>query len=267
MKTNKKIAALILLMLASLLVHAHEFWMQPKKFFLTPGEELSIDFKVGENFAGKAWNLRKDRLMKLEHHHLTEVKDLMPGVIEGEKENIQVPVTQEGTHLFVMQTNNAFIDLKGEEFNAYLKEEGLDDIYSQREKTNALDKNGKEFYARYTKLLVQAGKKTDQTYKKELGLPLEIIPEQNPYQQKVGSRMSFKILFKGKPLFGARVKVWNQNNNRVMVQPVYSQQDGRIEAHISNTGTWMVSVVHMIPSKDPKADWESYWGSMVFGVQ
>jgi hypothetical protein len=61
--------------------------------------------------------------------------------------------------------------------------------------------------------------------------------------------------------------VWNRYKNRTTMQPIYTQQDGRIEAHVSNPGAWMVSVVQMIPSDDPKADWRSYWGSLVFGVQ
>jgi uncharacterized GH25 family protein len=267
MRLNKKIAALFILMTGNILAQAHEFWMQPSKFFFLKGESVAIGFKVGENFTGEPWNLRKDRFLKLEHHRAATVKDLIPLTVEGEKDHLQVLLEEEGTHLFVMQTNHAFIDLEAEKFNEYLKEDGLDNAYSHREKTSTLNTKGREMYARYTKLFVQAGKKTDDTYKKEIGLSLEIMPEQNPYQLKVGSRVSFKILFKGKPLFGARVKVWNRHNNRTMVQNIYSQQDGVIETHISNPGMWMVSVVNMVPVKDPKADWESFWGSLVFGIQ
>jgi uncharacterized GH25 family protein len=267
MRLHKKIIVLLLLMTGVVLVQAHEFWMQPIKFFFTPGENAMISFKVGENFTGEPWDLRKSKIIKLEHHQFSKVKDLIPQMAEGEKDNLQITLAEEGTHLVAAQTSHTFIELEAEKFNAYLKEDGLDDAYYQREKTKTLDTSGKELYARYTKLFLQAGKKTDDTYKKQVGFPLEIMPEQDPYQLKVGSRVSFKILFNGKPLFGARVKVWNRHNNRTIMQPVYSQQDGMIEAHISNPGTWMVSVVKMIPSKDSKADWESFWGSLVFGVK
>ena len=267
MRASKKLATVFLLILGSLVALAHEFWMLPSKFFFAAGESLVINFHVGEDFIGEPWNLKKEKIIKLEHHRPDKVNDLIPAVIEGEKDNLRLTLTEEGTHLIVMQSAPAFIDLEAEKFNAYLKEDGLDEAYSQREKTNTLNKNGKELYARYSKLFVQAGNKTDDTYKKEVGLPLEIMPEQNPYQLKVGSRVSFKILFKGKPVFGARVKVWNRHSNRTVVQNIYSQQDGVIETHISNPGTWMVSVVKMIPSTDPKADWESFWGTLVFGVR
>lgn len=262
----KKKIALLLVLAISLVVQAHEFWAQPTKFIFNPGENLLVNFKVGVNFIGEPWNLKKERLERIELHQQKNVKDLKDVVVEGPKDHLQIPLTTEGTHLIVMQSNNAFIELEAEKFNAYLKEDGLDEVYAEREKANALNKQGKESYARYTKLLVQVGKKTDDTFKKSAGLPVEIIPQQNPYALKVGDPVRFLILYEGKPLFGARVKVMNRYNNRTTVQNIYSQQDGMIETHVSNPGAWMVSFVKMVPSKDPKSDWQSYWGSLVFGI-
>jgi len=264
---NKKIGVFLGLLVCNLVLQAHEFWLQPAKFILKPGETLVVNFKVGENFLGEGWDLKRHRIEKLEIHQKNTIKDLKEVVTEGEKDNLKIPLTSEGTYLVLMQSNNAFSDLEAEKFNAYLKEDELDDAYAQREKTNTLNKNGTELYARYAKLLVQAGTKTDNTFRKEIGWPVEIIPEQNPYALKMGDPVQFKILYNGKPLFGAKIRVWNHYNNRTTVQNIYSQQDGMISTHISNPGAWMVSFVKMVPSKDPKADWQSYWASLVFGVK
>jgi uncharacterized GH25 family protein len=264
---NKKIAGFTGLILCGIAVQAHEFWLQPLKFVLKTGESLVVNFKVGEDFLGEPWTFTKDRIVKLELHQKNTVKDLKKDVVEGAKNNLQTALPNEGTYLLVLQSSEAFSDLEAEKFNAYLKEDELDDAYAHREKTNTLDKNGTEFYARYAKLLVQAGEKTDNTFRKEIGLPVEIMPEQNPYNLKLGDAVQFKILFQGKPLFGAKVRVWNFYNNRTTVQNIYSQQDGMISTHISNPGSWMVSFVKMVPSKNPKADWQSYWASLVFGIK
>ena len=63
-----------------------------------------------------------------------------------------------------------------------------------RRKTNTLNKPSKEFYSRHTKLLVQVGEKKDDTYKKVIGFPIEIVPEKNPYTLKEGDPVRFKIL-------------------------------------------------------------------------
>jgi uncharacterized GH25 family protein len=166
-----------------------------------------------------------------------------------------------------MQTENTFIELEGEKFDEYLKEDGLDEIYALRQKTNILNKPSSEYYSLHSKLLVQVGSHTDDTFRKVAGFPIEIIPERNPYMLKKGDPVRFRILFEGKPLFGAKVKVWNRFNNRTTIQNIYTEKSGMIETHISNPGRWMVSVVKMVPSKQDGAEWQRYRGSLVFGVE
>lgn len=263
----KRIGILSAVVAAACILQAHEFWMAPSKYYYAPGENLSLDFRVGEDFIGEAWAVKKERLDRFEVHQLKDVQDIKSLVKEGEEKAVTLALSAEGSHVVVMQTNHAFSELDGEKFNAYLKEDALDEAFDYRRKNNQLDKPGKELYARYSKMLLQVGNRIDDGYKKSAGLPIEIFVEQNPATLKVGSKVSFKIMFEGKPLFGARVSVWNRYNNRTIRQPIFTQQDGRIETHISNPGPWMVSVVKMVPSKDPKADWESYWASLTFGVK
>lgn len=264
---NKKIISTITLLAVVTLLQAHEFWLQPAKYFFEPGEKLLVRFMVGENFMGEPWDLKKHRIEKLELHRLASVKNLTDSVKEDEKNTLSVSLKEEGTQLVVMESNTAFIELEGEKFNEYLKEDGLDDVYAHREKTSSLNKPSKEFYSRHTKLLIQVGDKKNDTYKKVIGLPIEIIPEMNPYVLKKGDPVRFKILFEGKPLFGAKVKVWNRFDNRTTLQNIHTEKNGIIETRISNPGPWMVSVVKMVPSKQTGADWQSYWGSLVFGIE
>lgn len=264
---TRRLYCFILLLVCGFAAQAHEFWLEPVKFIVKPGENLVVNFKVGEKFFGEPWGLKKEKLAKLELHQKNTVKTFKEEIVEGDKDNLKTPLTAEGTYMLVMQSNNAFSDLDAEKFNAYLEEDGLDDAATQREKTKTTDKNGTELYSRYAKLLVQAGAKADNTFRKEAGLLVEIIPEQNPYALKVGDPIQFKVLYQGKPLFGAKVRVWNNYNDRISVQTIYSQQDGTFSTHISRPGAWMVSFVKMVPSKDPKADWQSYWASLVFGIK
>jgi uncharacterized GH25 family protein len=264
---NVKILTFSSVMLISLIAQAHEFWLQPDKFLYKPGEDLKINFNVGEHFIGEPWDVKLSRVDKIELHQHTTVTDLKKHIKEGTKENLSVTLKQEGTHLVVMQSTNAFLELEADKFNEYLKEDGLDDALHYREKNGLMDKPGKESYSRYTKLMIQVGEKKDATYKKSAGLPLEIFIAKNPYNIQVGELVKFKVLFNNKPLFGAKVMVWNRHDNRTTIQPAYTLKDGTIEARISSKGPWMISVVKMVPSKDKSADWQSYWGSLVFGVE
>lgn len=262
---------LVLISLLTLLVatdaSAQEFWMHPDKFVYKPGDTAKINFVVGNNFSGENWNVRAERVDRAALYTISKKVDLKNQLKEGTEDHLRLPLKEPGTYLVIMESNKAFVELPAERFNDYLKEYALDVAANERKRTNTLDKPGKEFYTRNTKLVIQVGDKPDDGYKKIAGMPLEIVPEKNPATYQKGDVVYFKILFEGKPLFGARAFVWNNKDNRIYTQPIYSQQDGRIEVRVFNDGEWMVSVVWMVPSKDPKADWQSYWGSLIFRVE
>jgi uncharacterized GH25 family protein len=266
MKGFRITGTVIILFLITSLVQAHEFWMQPKKLRYAKGETMVLDFMVGENFEGELWSLKKERLVKFDHLAIGKQASVMGVTVPGEGKNLSFTFQQEGTQVFVMQSNNAFLKLDGEKFNAYLKEDGLDEILEHRTKTNTLTDSASEHYARCAKLLVQVGDKTDETYRKPVGLPLEIIPLSNPYSVKIGDEIKFRVLFQGKPLEFTLVKIWNKGAGKTFIQNLHTEKDGTVTARLSNSGSWMVSTVKMIPSKDPKADWQSYWSTLVFGL-
>jgi uncharacterized GH25 family protein len=265
MRTN--ILAIICLTVITFLVSAHEFWLEPERFYYKAGESARINFRVGEDFIGEVWKAKTDRVARLQHYSGQQVRDLKKSFKEDSTSRFQVSLVEEGTHVITMESNEAFIAMDGVKFTEYLEEDGLDDVLYQRKKNGISGDSATELYSRHTKLIIQAGAKTDNSYNRICKLPIEIIPDENPALLKKGRRIGFRILFEGKPLFGAKVKVWNRYNHRTSVQNIFSQQDGKIETHVSNPGVWMVSVVRMVPSKDRKAQYRSYWGTLVFGVR
>jgi uncharacterized GH25 family protein len=204
---------------------------------------------------------------RLEIHQLKAMADLMLTLKDDSKENFAVPLPNEGMQLIVMQSKILHRELSADQFSVYLKDNGLDEVINKREQSSTSSKPGKESYAYYDKLMIQVGEKRDETFNKVIGLPLEIVPMVSPYEMKVGDMVKFQILFEGKPLFGAKVKVWSRADNRTIIQPIYTLQDGTVEARISNKGMWMVSVVKLTPSTEVSANWRTYLGNLVFAVK
>lgn len=262
----KKIKVTFTILLLTFITDAHEFWLQPKKFKYALGEEIKLDFMVGESFTGEFWDLKRHKAEKMELHRLGGVRDLAKEVKATTGNNLVFKADQEGTYLFSLQSNAAYIELEGEKFNDYLKEDGLDYILDERTKSGSLSKKSTEFYSRYAKVLVQAGNKADDTYKKKLGLRYEIIPDQNPYTLKAGDHLQCRVLFEGKPAAHALVKVWNKVNNTTFLQNIYTENDGTMRFPISASGPWMVSSVRMIHSEKAGAEYHSLWASLVFGI-
>jgi uncharacterized GH25 family protein len=251
----------------SLALQAHEFWLQPNKFRFNINEEASIDFMVGENFTGEFWDLKKHKVEYLQWHNAAGENNIVSRVKAIKGSSIVQKFTEEGTQLLAMKSNAAYIELAADKFNEYLKEDGLENILEERKKKNLLDRPSKENYTRFTKLLVQAGSKTDDTYKKNIGFRIEIIPQNNPYTLKSGDYMQCLVLFEGKPLPHALVKVWSRLNNTTFLQNLYTENDGTVKFPISTKGAWMVSTVKMISGDLPTSQYHSLWGSLVFGIE
>lgn len=263
----KRTFSIILLLAVLVIAHAHEFWLQPRKYRYTVGEQMTVDFMVGENFQGEYWDLNRHKVEKAEIHFAGGSANLIGKVQMRKGKNLEYTFAKEGTHLLVMQSNAAFIELEGSKFNDYLKEDGLDNILKERTDNGALDKPAREYYQRFAKLLVQSGNKTDETYRKRANFPLEIMPLSNPYSLKTGDYLECRLLYEGKPLAHQLMKVWSYIGNRTFLQNIYTEGDGTIKFPISSTGPWMVSAVKMKPSGKEGADYESMWASLVFGIE
>jgi uncharacterized GH25 family protein len=258
---------LILIVTTVTLGVAHEFWLRPKKFRFAAGEEVKVDFVVGENFTGEYWDLNVHTVEKLELITASGKKDLTNSVKPTKGTNLTFKVANQGSQLITMQSGTAFIELDAQKFNAYLEEDGIENIIQRRKEKNETGLGAKEHYQRFSKLLLQSGTTFDDVYKRNVGHPLEIIPESNPNKLKSGDYLGCKVLFQGKPLAHQLVKVWNMMGNRVFLQNMYTENDGTIKFPVSSTGPWMVSSVKMLPSDDSVVDYNSMWASLVFGVE
>lgn len=264
---RRKAGVFLALSLVALAGMSHEFWLQPIKYRYKVGEEMIVDFMVGESFTGEFWDMKRHKVEKLEMYNLSGKKDLIKELKTTQGKNVSFKFSQTGTHLLIMQSNAAYLELEAEKFNDYLKEDGLDYILDERRTSGELNTPSKENYTRFTKLLVQSGDKTDDTYKRKTGLRLEIIPNKNPYALTSGDYLQCQVLYEGKPSAHTLVKVWSHVGSKVFLQNIYTENDGTIKFPISNKGPWMVSSVRMIHSEKDPAIYHSLWASLVFGIQ
>ncbi len=263
----KKLRTTFMLLLSAwLLFTSHEFWLAPSQFHLKPGQTVRLDLLVGENFRGEYWAARTKRTESVHHYFGKKKENLTAQALATDSLPIEFTCKKAGTHLLAMRSNNSFIELEGDKFNDYLKEDGIENILAMREERGELSKTAREYYQRCAKALLQVGKKTDDTYATNCGMPLEIILLENPYALKVGDKLSFKILFEGKPLADAVVRSWHKVDETKTNQGRYrTNAQGIATIELNAKGLWMISLVKMIEYGDKShADYQSFWGSLTF---
>jgi uncharacterized GH25 family protein len=271
---TKKFSTLtILLVICAGIALAHEFWLQPNRFFAKVGDKVTIQVLVGEGFTGERSDGTKDRIVQYKHQSAGGTTNLAPALTGDTYGSVPVSLTTAGTHLISFANTPKFLAMRADSFLLYLKEDGLDNVISARQQQGTASKPSREMYQRCIKTLIQVGDKPDNTFAENTGMPLEIIPAQNPYAQRPGQIATFQVLYDNKPLPKALVRYWNRNGTNSLAQERQrSDGQGRVRFRM-RAGNSMVSLVHMVPyvhadtTKPSPADWHSYWGSLTFGCR
>lgn len=244
---------------------AHEFWIAPDRFQVSPGETVTMSLRVGENFEGEPVGFGRPLVASLRHWSARGQADLGAVVPDAPQASVQVLLATPGTHLIALETHFNPSTLEAEKFNDYLREDGLWPVLRARERAGRMQAAGRERYRRNIKTLVQVGPRSDATYRIRVGHRLEILPLADPFRQAAAEPIAFQVLFDGRPLPHALFKLWHGEGEDRLVSQGLTDGRGRIASVLYRPGRWMASVVHMVPARGvADVDWESYWANLTF---
>ena len=274
-----KIRLTTALLLVAAAAAAHEFWLEAPRYRLQPGQSVSVHALVGESFHGEPWGNRASKILRFVRYGPApaDSTDLTPapGYAPADTFRTALAFAQPGTHLVLLRSNNSFIELAADKFTAYLRGEGLDYVISQRQERGQQATPGREAYRRCAKALLQVGEAAatpaaaDSALRRTYGLPLELVPEQNPYRLAAGKALTVRVLRAGRPVPGALVQVWQRQPGTLPTSHFASRanQSGRILLRLSGPGPYLVATVDMAAaaaSLRDRADWQSTWASLTF---
>ncbi|WP_310392268.1 DUF4198 domain-containing protein [Hymenobacter sp.] len=258
---------------------AHEFWLEAPRFRLQPGQTVNVHTLVGENFRGEPWGTKASKILRFVRYGPTpaDSTDLTPAPSFAPTDTFRTALAfaRPGTHLVLLRSTNSFIELAAAQFTAYLREEGLDYALKLRQENGQEATAGRETYRRCAKTLVQVGEAsaapaaTDSACLRVYGLPLELVPEQNPYRLGTDRLLTVRILRAGRPVPGALVQVWQRQPGGLPTThfTTRANQNGRVLLRLSGPGPYLLATVHMTDAPAPlrdRAEWQSTWASLTF---
>ncbi len=246
---------------------AHDFWLQPTRFQVAPSAPLEATFLVGHAALRERWQ-NNDRILVMKSFFGRRSTDLRGDLRTG-KADLVTRITTPGLHVLGMQSNFAFSELPGIRFDDYAKEEGLPLIIAARRRAGNPAKAGRERYSRRAKSLVQIGVPTasNQTQATQpIGLKLEIVPDRNPYALDASRILPVHVLYNGRRLANATVKLTNLGNDAKPVAVAITDRAGRARFRIPARGNWLLNVVWGVPvAGNPRFDFDTTFSSLTFG--
>jgi uncharacterized GH25 family protein len=252
-------------------VAAHDFWLQPTSFHVAPGVRAPVDLLVGHGRDRSAWGQPASRVRRLKSLSPAGAEmDLRPVLAarSGADQPFLTGFVEPGVHLLALESNPAISELPAPRFAMYLREEGLTEVARLREEKGLTNTPGRELYSRRAKALVRVGDASapQAQVSRPVGMDLEIVPERDPYGLKAGERLPVRVLFHGRPLAGALVKLIDLEADEKPFAMARTDASGRAAFEIPQDGAWLVNVVWTTPlANNPRAEFETVFSSLTFG--
>ena len=248
---------------------AHEFWIQPERFWLPVDGATPMTLQVGTGTERQRSRLPVRRVLRFDAMAPGgEALDLLPALTLGAPTaDGALGFSRPGAYVVTLRSDAAAQShLSAARFNAYAEEEGLTPALETRAARGLQAIDASERYSRQTKALVQVGEGGDQgAVTRPAGLTLEIVPEASPYALPRPATLPVRVLYEGRPLAGALVKITDLAHDAAPRERHRTDAEGRAGFAMPGDGAWMMDVVWTRPLTDEGVDFETVFSSLSFG--
>lgn len=262
----------MVLALATATVSAHDFWIEPSSYRPKTGERIDVDLRVGEGWIGEPVQRDPARIVRFAAFDPLGVEAAIVGIDNRAPAGLW-RAKSAGLHVLGYESLGTPIELEAAKFERYLEEEGLEHVIALRRERGESAKKGLEIYSRSVKslVLVSESGKTDAPstagFDRRIGLPLEIVPQNDPLGAKAGDELTFRVWFHDEPLAGALVGFATKSAPERETR-ARTGKDGRVTFKLGAEGAQMARTCWMMPAPaDSGADWRSTWSSLTFDVR
>jgi uncharacterized GH25 family protein len=258
-----------LLVTAVTVAAAHDMFLKPTRFFAPENSEVRVRVLNG-TFTRSENSIARNRLA--DASVVTPVRritlDTAEWSVTGDTSTFHIHTRGAGTYVIGASTKPSVIDLSADDFNLYLKDDGIPDVLEARQKAGEMGKGAKERYHKHVKALVQVGTARSDHYATALGYPAEIVPVENPYSLSSGASLRVKTLVDGKPAANQYVLYGGVGPNEANIEPKSVRSDADGVATIPLTaGIWYVKFINMVQVRSDSVDYESKWATLTFQVR
>jgi uncharacterized GH25 family protein len=253
-----------LFLLTAFKASAQDYILLPENFFLHKGDNLNLHLITGNQFIKQdELKYEASQTAKFAVYAGSKRADLTTVAKESAVPIVSFKIENDGLYLVQMTRKSITDDIERDDFLKILDDEGLTKE-SEKAKNGSKD-SFREKYTWYLKSLVEVDKNNGNNFEKPLNDDYEIILKDNPYRGNYGADITALINFKGKPLANANVILYIKTvNGNIFAEKLSSDKSGLIYFKLSREGIYLLRTLHMEPSKDKTADFETWMASYTF---
>ena len=250
---------------------AHDMFLKPAQYFVAPNAAIPAVLLNG-TFDQSMNSINRTRLLDISVLGPTGRTrlDTTAWNATGDTSRVSFKAGPAGTYVLGVSTKPNAIEMDAEEFNGYLKEDGLPDELARREKGGELATAAHERYEKHVKSIVQVGDTRTGGFATVLGYPAEIVPLENPYSLAAGGTLRVRVLVDGQPVGGQYVAYGARtaSGGTIAEQGTRSGADGVAAILVTSPGVWYVKFINMrkLPKQPDGVTHHSKWATLTFGA-
>jgi uncharacterized GH25 family protein len=267
-----------LLVLSALLpigtAQAHDFWIDPSTYAPAIGETVQLEHRVGDAFRGDPLARNPDLLVEFSAADAAGSRSV-PGVA-GVRPAGAITARVPGALLVGYESWGSEAVMDAETMVLYVEEEG---IANQLPPGWQKDEEVRDVFSRSAKTLLTVtpppaeGEGVSEGFDRELGLPLELIPLNDPRSLRDGGKLGLRLLFDGEPVAAVRVAAVaapagdaggdaEGPEGAEKSLSALTDDSGRVTLTLPHGGRWLIKAVHIRPTGE--ASYRSHWASLTF---
>jgi hypothetical protein len=259
----------ILLLVSATLLLAHDLFLKLETYFVPPNASIRVAVLNG-SFLTSEGPVTPDRLLDLSLVGPVQRRAIARTAWKpfGDSTWLTVQTGAAGTYVIGASLSPRQIALTADEFNSYLKEDGIPDILNARTLNGELGVAVRERYQKHVKAVLQVGETRTEAYATVLGYPAEIIPLTNPYAAKIGDTLAVRALVDGKPIVSQMLLSGGERDGQVIAENwARSDTAGVARFALTEAGKWYIKFIRMVPVSGDSVNYESKWATLTFEVR
>lgn len=260
---------------------AHDFWLVPNAFRMSPGAELVVRGQTSSLFPTSVSAVTTDRVAEAKLIGGTGARPLRDLSTAGNSLVLRHRPPGRGQYAVAVRLEPRLVRESPESFRRYLQLEGAPEALAKYEREGRLPTDSiTRRYAKYAKTYVQVGAGGRRAYATPAGHPTELMPLTDPGALQVGDTLRVRLLFHGAPVAGAHIHAGAVPAAAVRTDTAAARAaasrdrsltgdaDGTVGIVIDRPGIWNVRNIHIVPAPaNSGADWDVHWSTIVFHVR
>lgn len=258
--------ATLVVALSMTAANAHEFWLSPQDYTLTPEEMMQVRLRVGTGMVGPPMSYLPQDIARFE---VVQGESLRP--VEGrmgDSPALNMTAGMEGLAVVVHETTDSRLTYTDfAVFQRFVAHKDFATALADH-KVRGLPETGfQETYRRHAKSLIAVGSGAGSD--RVMGLTIEIVVLANPYTDDLATGLPVLVLLDGAPRSDVQVELFETAPDATVITTLHrTDAAGRVTLPVRPGVEYLVDSVALraLPNDDPLAGpvWHSDWASLTF---